>query len=283
MVKINNTVASKFYKKLLSMPHVFFRMTGVKIEDFQRIVNENRPAWKRLQKKKKCHGRNSKVATLEERLMLLLLRYRSNITYPLLGMFFNIDGSNIYRILTQLESILIKKLHIEKDPTLTEEELKKVLIVDTTTIKIPRPSKNPKKFYSGKHKDFVVKFEILTDPTGKIVKISQLYSGPNHDFKIRMNEFKIPRNITLLADSGYQGYQKIHKKTILPTKRTKKKKLSKVEKEQNRKIAKQRIVIEHVFASMKRFKIIGSLYRDNLKKLSKIINIIAGIHNLNIK
>ena len=100
MVKINNTVASKFYKKLLSMPHVFFRMTGVKIEDFQRIVNENRPAWKRLQKKEKCHGRNSKVATLEERLMLLLLRYRSNITYPLLGMFFNIDGSNIYRILT---------------------------------------------------------------------------------------------------------------------------------------------------------------------------------------
>ena len=30
--------------------------------------------------------------------------------------------------------------------------------------------------------DFVVKFEILTDPTGKIVKISKLYSVPNHDF-----------------------------------------------------------------------------------------------------
>ena len=42
MTKNNNTVASKFYKKLLSMPHVFSRMTGIKIEDFQRMVNENR-------------------------------------------------------------------------------------------------------------------------------------------------------------------------------------------------------------------------------------------------
>ena len=117
----------------------------------------------------------------------------------------------------------------------------------------------------------------------KIVKISKLYFGRDYDFKILMNEFKIPRNVTLLYDSGYQGYKKINKKTILPTKRTKKKKLSKVEKEQNRQIAKQRIAVEHVFSSMKRFKIIGSLYRDNLKKLSKIINIIAGIHNLNIK
>ena len=106
------------------MPNVFYRMTGIQVEDFQRIVNENRPAWNRLQKKKKCHGRNSKVATLEERLMLLLLRYRSNMTFTLLGMFFDIDGSNIYRILTQIESILVKKLHIGKDPTLTDEKLK---------------------------------------------------------------------------------------------------------------------------------------------------------------
>ena len=128
------------------MPHVFFRMTGVKFEDFQRIVNENRPAWNRLQRKKKCHGRNSKIATLEEHLTLLLLRYRSNITYLHLGMFFDIDDSNIYSIITQLESILVKKLHIEKDPTLTEESFKqviqsdhnqesnKVLVVDTTEI-----------------------------------------------------------------------------------------------------------------------------------------------------
>ena len=87
----------------------------------------------------------------------------------------------------------------------------------------------------------------------------------------------------MLADYGYQGYQKIHKKTILPTKRKQKQNLSKEEITRNREISKKKIVVEHVFASKKRFKIIGSLYRDNLKKLHKIINIIAGIHNLNIK
>ena len=80
-------------------------------------------------------------------------------------------------------------MHIGKDPILTEEKLKQVLqsdnntqksdkalVVDTTAIEIQRPSKNPNQFYSGKHKMFAVKFEMLTDPTGKIVKISKLYS-----------------------------------------------------------------------------------------------------------
>ena len=128
------------------------------------------------------------------------------MTFTLLGIFFDIDGSNIYRILTQLESFLVKKLHIEKDPTLTEESFKqflksgnniysdkiqpheKILVVDTTTVKFQRPSKSPNQFYSGKHKMFAVKFEMLTDLDGKIVKISNLYSGQEHDFKIRMNE-----------------------------------------------------------------------------------------------
>ena len=83
------------------------------------------------------------------------MRYRSNITFTLFGILFDIDGSNIYRILTQIESILVKKLHIEKDPTLTEKKLKQVLqsdnntqksdkflVVNTTAIEIQRPSKN---------------------------------------------------------------------------------------------------------------------------------------------
>ena len=98
-----------------------------------------------------------------------------------------------------------------------------------------------------------------------------------------MNEFNIHPYITLIGDFGYFGYEKIHTKTITPTKRKKNQNLSKEAKTRNREIPKQRIVIEHVFASMKRFKIIGLLYSYNLKKLHKIINVIAGIHNLNIK
>ena len=51
-MKKTNTVASKVLQKLLRMPHLFFRITGIQVEDFQRIVKENRSAWNRLQKKK---------------------------------------------------------------------------------------------------------------------------------------------------------------------------------------------------------------------------------------
>ena len=107
---------------------------------------------------------------------------------------------------------------------------------------------NSNKFFSGKHKMFAIKFEILANLSGRIVKICKLYLGPDHDFKIRMNEFNIPPYIILIGDFVYFGYEKIHKKTITPTKRKKNQKLSKEIKARNREIPKQRMVIEHGFA-----------------------------------
>ena len=48
-----------------------------------------------------------------------------------------------------------------------------------------------------------------------------------------MNEFKIQRNITLIVDSGYQGYHKMHKKQFYQQKERKRKNY---QKKQNHKI-----------------------------------------------
>ena len=50
MNKQIKTVVSKFYKKLLRMTNVFFRMTGMKIADFLHIVKKTCQEWNRLQK-----------------------------------------------------------------------------------------------------------------------------------------------------------------------------------------------------------------------------------------
>ena len=52
------------------------------------------------------------------------------------------------------------------------------------------------------------------------------------------------------------------------------------EQAHNRALASKRIVVEHVFAHIKKFKILGSTYRNFQKKLNLRFNIIAGIHNL---
>ena len=84
-------------------------------------------------------------------------------------------------------------------------------------------------------------------------------------------------------DSGYQGIGKIHKRTEIPKKKSKKKPLSKEEKQQNRKISSERVKVENVFCELKRFKIIALKYRNRRKKFSLRFNLIAGIYNMSRK
>ena len=65
--------------------------------------------------------------------------------------------------------------------------------------------------------------------------------GKCHDFRL-FKESKTPIHpkTTVLADSGDPGLQKIHKKTKLPKKRTKKNPLTAEEKKHNQSLASQR-------------------------------------------
>ena len=90
----------------------------------------------------------------------------------------------------------------------------------------------------------------------------------------------IQKDVTILADSGYQGLQGLHPKTILPHKRKRKCKLSAEQKTHNRELSSKRVIVEHVFAQLKKFKILGSTYRNFRTKLHLRFNIISEIYNL---
>jgi len=86
-----------------------------------------------------------------------------------------------------------------------------------------------------------------------------------------------------LVDTGYQGLQKIHEKTQIPKKKSKRKPLTKDDKKNNRKIARDRVLNENVIGCIKRFKIISDRYRNRRKRFSLRFNLIAGIYNLEVK
>ena len=97
----------------------------------------------------------------------------------------------------------------------------------------------------------------MTDTKGKILNISKGYGGRTHDFKIRKMSDHIPKDIQVLADSGYQGLQKQHPKTLLPHKQRRKSPLTAEQKEHNHTLASKRVSVEHVFSHLKKFKILG--------------------------
>jgi IS5 family transposase len=94
---------------------------------------------------------------------------------------------------------------------------------------------------------------------------------------------KISPAIGIDADRGYQGLQKIHEKTRIPKKAAKRKPLTKSEKQRNSRISKKRIIIEHVNAKIKVFKIMSYPYRNHLKRHLLRLSLICGIINYELK
>ncbi len=59
-------------------------------------------------------------------------------------------------------------------------------------------------------------------------------------------------------------------------------KLIPIQKEYNKTLSKIRIKIEHVFAKLKRFKILTLKYRNKIRRFALRFNLIAGIYNFEL-
>ena len=88
--------------------------------------------------------------------------------------------------------------------------------------------------------------------------------------------------ISVVTDTGYQGLHKIHGKTQMPKKRSKKSPLTQQDKRNNQQLSKERVLNENVIGNLKRFKIISDRYRNRRKRFTLRFNLIAGIYNLEL-
>jgi hypothetical protein len=109
---------------------------------------------------------------------------------------------------------------------------------------------------------------------------TQFGKGREHDFKLfKRHRLPIGEDKQAWVDSGYQGIQHRHPNSQLPHRRSKKKPLTAEQKRENRYQASQRIMVEHVIAWLKRFKIIADTYRNRRKRFGLRFNLIAAIYN----
>lgn len=126
--------------------------------------------------------------------------------------------------------------------------------------------KKQRKWYSGKKKRHTQKVQIVADKNTGLVICTSFGKGRNHDFKLfKASQVRAHPFTEVLVDSGYQGLQKIHAKTTMPKKRSKKNPMTKQDKANNRDVSSRRVLGENVIGSIKRFKIIADKYRNRRK------------------
>jgi hypothetical protein len=107
--------------------------------------------------------------------------------------------------------------------------------------------------------------------------------GRRHDFKLfKDSKTHIHPRTKCSVDTGYQGIAKLHSNVQIPEKRSKKNPLTIQDKEKNKAISSERVLIENIIREVKIFRMIAEKYRNRRKKFGLRFNLIAAIYNLNL-
>jgi hypothetical protein len=267
-------------ERLMKRPKTFHSLTGLSPEEFRKLAKEVKPLWEEAEIRRKSRkdrkrkigaGRKYKLS-FEQSLFLLLLYYRTYVNHVFIGMIGDVSDSKIHQYFARLEPALQRVFRIPKRKIdLSKSEILE-LIVDATEQESER---RPGSGYSGKKKRQTVKTQIITSEQGHILSVSKTVSGNRHDKRL-YDETKaiLPKDIPKLADLGYLGTS-----WELPHKSSKHHPLTEKQREDNKKHAKRRIVVEHVFAHMKQFRILGNRYRNPIRRYNLTFKNIAGLRN----
>lgn len=265
--------------KLSQRPKVFNRFFGISPQQFKELTQELGPLWQEAEyRRKSAYPRKRAIGggtryklSFEQMVALYLLYTRTYMSHMMLGEFFHIDDSRVCRYFKKIEPILYQKMRkiAIKKIHLTEEEIQ--FLLDATEQETER---RPGSGYSGKKKKQTVKTQVVVDVKGRIKHISQSVPGNIHDKKLHDQTGVLLRD-TDLGDLGYLGTN-----LAIPHKSSKYHKLTKKQRAYNTAHSRVRITIEHVFASLKQWRILSHRFRNQLKTYHMKFVIVAGLYNM---
>ena len=265
--------------KLKQHPQTFTRLFGISPDTFDELVIKISPLWVRAESKRLRHPRKIKKGggrryklTLEETVAMLLLYTRAYVSHVFLSALFDIHESAICRYFGKIRPITEKVFNLPtRDANLSEEEIL-TLVVDATEQRTERRDKGCG--YSGKKKAHTIKTQIVVSGKGDIMHISASVPGNIHDKKL-FDHSRITLPDLALGDLAYLGTN-----ITIPFKSSKLHPLTQQQKDRNTHHSRKRIIVEHVFASLKVFHILADRFRGSLINYHSYFLIVCGLRNL---
>ncbi len=129
-----------------------------------------------------------------------------------------------------------------------------------------------------------MKAQLIVDEETEQITATFFGKGKTHDYKLfQLSRVHFGKDSCLRADLGYWGLQTQMANVILPQKNSKLHQLTKTEKKANRELARRRVKVENVIRRLKIFRILSERYRHRRKRFSLRFNLIAGLHNYELK
>lgn len=304
------------YQTHFNNPERLKRFTGLTKEQFSLLCHRLQPLWEMAEKERLVReerkrgiggGRKYHLTTMEDKLLLLVMFYKTYVVYDMLGLLFGFDASNICRLIQKLTPLFEQAadpllLGTLKDINTGRKRIRNwdafartfpemmEIIIDATEQKRKRPTnkKKQKNVYSGKKHMHSFKTQITINKQGRIINVSKSYQGRIHDKTILLKEKtldKLPDGIKKYLDRGYQKIKKEYPThtIILPYKKNRwKKELTRSEKIYNTKASKVRIKVEHALSRMKKYTILSQTYRSDEDQYNHHFRNVAALCNFRL-
>ncbi|MDN5867267.1 MAG: transposase family protein [Candidatus Nitrosocosmicus sp.] len=118
-----------------------------------------------------------------------------------------------------------------------------------------------------------------------VYKTKHRQKGKKHDYTVyKNNRPKLPLDVLNMYDLGFLGVKKDfpRQKSSLPIKKEKNHELTAEQKEYNRNHSAKRIVVEHAFARLKKYRIMNDVFRNRLRRYDRISDIVSALVNYRI-
>ena len=282
--------------RLRRSPNAFRQLTGITPDAFDRLLAQLTPLHEAAEARRKARpdrvrrpgaGPKHKLP-LSDRLLMLLIYYRTYTTHAFLGFLFGIDDSAVCRNINPLQPLLAGIFRIpERRIKLDPEEMRE-LFFDATERPTRRPEEGQRAYYSGKKKRHTIKNQVVvarrTKPPGpgvkpqrlRIAAVSGSHPGSVHDKKVYDRARVVaPPDVRRTGDTAYIGTP-----LETPSRKPRGGELTARQKGANRVVSRRRIVAEHGIGKMKVWRIASERYRNPNRRHTLIMKNVAGLHNL---
>lgn len=231
------------YEMLKKNVRKFVSLTSLTPEEFEYLLPAFEQAYQQVfpdtktktgqkRERKSGGGRKGALAGIEEKLLFALVYQKSYPVQSIMGELFGIGQSQANEWIHTLLPILKQALDdLGYEPERDPKKFKKSeqgqkgaadAIIDGTERRRQRPKDAKKQalYYSGKKKIHSEKNILIATVKKKRVSfLSQTYPGKTHDKKVAETEkIAYPKHMTLLKDTGFQGYEPKVYKTVQPKK-----------------------------------------------------------------
>lgn len=291
------------YELIKKRPVQFLSITSLSVNDFDYLLPYFNDHWVEYNRVYTLKGKlrqrfsytraNSIIPQIADKLMFLLVYLKTNPLQEHHAASFGITQPQANDLIHLLSGLLRKTLKLLGElPERNEHKLDRILVnvkdilIDGVERPIQRPAASDlqKSSYSGKKKTHNIKNNIISKLDRRIVWLSATYQGSIHDKKIcDMQPFKLPKNIRLWQDTGFQGFKPEGVNIQMPMKKPKGKELTEEQKESNRSISSIRVKVEHAIGGVKICRIVKDRFRCHKFGFQDLVMELAcGLQNLRI-